>query len=426
MNDGIADTILPVADDREVVGSMKTPEEVQTMLALHQQGHTPHRIAQLMHCSRNTVTRYLAQGEWRSRQRPPRSLDGLDAWLTERFLQHDGNADVVRQQLLKEHDIDVSLRTVERAVQPLRQRLTAARQATVRYETKPGDQMQIDFGTKRIEIGHARQAVHVFVATLGYSRRQYLAAREDESQRSWFDGMEGAFRHFDGVPQTVLIDNAKALVSEPRREGRAPTFHPRLQAFARYWGFEPRACLPYRARTKGKDERSVGYIKRNALAGHTFASWGELDRHLVTWLDEVADVRIHGVTGATPLERFVDERACLTPLADRPSFGSPTELTRTVSRDCAIALDTNQYTVPWELVGQRVSVSVAETAVRVYHGAKLVACHARCRSRHQRIVDPVHVKGLRQPDRPVTVTPTDDTLVRPLDDYQRVIEETTL
>ena len=61
--------------------------------------------------------------------------------------------------------------------------------------------MQVDFGTKRIEIGHARQAVHVFVATLGYSRRQYLAARQDESQRSWFDGMEGVFRHFDGVPQ---------------------------------------------------------------------------------------------------------------------------------------------------------------------------------------------------------------------------------
>ena len=60
---------------------------------------------------------------------------------------------------------------------------------------------------------------------------------------------------------------------------------PRLQAFARYWGFEPRACQPYRARTKGKDERSVGYIKRNALAGYAFASWGELDRHLATWLD---------------------------------------------------------------------------------------------------------------------------------------------
>ena len=139
MNDGLPDTILPVADDKEVVGSMKTPKEVQTMLALHQQGHTPHRIAQSMHCNRNTVTRYLAQGEWRSRQRPPRSLDGLEPWLTELFLQHDGNADVVRQQLLKEHGIDVSLRTVERAVQPLRQRLTAARQVTVRFETKQGD-----------------------------------------------------------------------------------------------------------------------------------------------------------------------------------------------------------------------------------------------------------------------------------------------
>ena len=141
MSEELTDTFLPVADDREVVGSMKTQEEVHTMLALHRQGHSPHRIAQLMHCSRSTVTHYLSQGEWRTRRRPAKRLDGLEAWLTERFLPHDGNADVVRQQLAVEHDIDVSLRTVERAVQPLRQRLHAVRQATVRFETKPGDQM---------------------------------------------------------------------------------------------------------------------------------------------------------------------------------------------------------------------------------------------------------------------------------------------
>ena len=83
MSEELTNNILPVAHDREVVGSMKTQEEVDTMLALHRQGHSPHRIAQLMRCSRNTVTRYLSQGEWRTRRRSAKRLGGLDAWLTE-------------------------------------------------------------------------------------------------------------------------------------------------------------------------------------------------------------------------------------------------------------------------------------------------------------------------------------------------------
>ena len=93
----------------------------------------------------------------------------------------------------------------------------------MRFETKPGDQMQIDFGTKRVVIDDVCQSVHVFVAMLGCSRRPYADAHQDELQRAWFDGMEGAFRHLDGVPRTVLMDNAKALVSEPRCNGNLPS-----------------------------------------------------------------------------------------------------------------------------------------------------------------------------------------------------------
>jgi hypothetical protein len=147
----------------------------------------------------------------------------------------------------------------------------------------------------------------------------------------------------------VLIDNAKALVEHDDPVTREVRFNARLHAFARYWGFTPRACAPYRARTKGKDERGVGYVKKNAIAGRRFESWAEFEAHLDRWTREVADQREHGTTGVKPAERFADEEKALRPLAGRASFGQLRDLVRKVQADCAIDLDTNSYSVPWRL-----------------------------------------------------------------------------
>jgi hypothetical protein len=208
--------------------------------------------------------------------------------------------------------------------------------------------------------------VYLFVATLGYSRRPYVRAFRHERQSAWLDGIEGAFRHFGGVTAEVLVDNAKALVSCHDAATREVTFNGRFLAFARYWGVRPRACAPYRARTKGKDERGVGYVKRNAIAGHRFGSWAAMEAHLARWTREVADVRIHGTTGEAPLERFArDEAAALRPLSGRPPFRQVRELTRVVQADGCVELDTNRSSVPWRLIGARVTVRASEGEVVV-------------------------------------------------------------
>ena len=123
--------------------SMQTPEEVTAMLRLAQAGVGVKRIAVELGCSKNTVKRYLRAGGWIAYRKPERRsrLAGLQDWLAERFRQHRGNADVVRQDLLREHAIAVSLRTMERAVQPLRQTLRAEMVVTIRFETAPGEQL---------------------------------------------------------------------------------------------------------------------------------------------------------------------------------------------------------------------------------------------------------------------------------------------
>ena len=308
-----AHTIPREISNGEDVHAMKSEQDVRLMLHLKSQGSSTYEIARLLNCSRTTVRRYLRLGGWQPAKSRGSKLSGLERWLEECFERHAGNAEVIHQHLRQEWDLAVSLRTVQRAVRPLRRRLRASRVATVRFETAPGKQMQVDFGTRRVLIGGVLQQVHVLVATLGYSRRQFVAAYEHEMQAAWLDGMERAFQHFGGVPRTVLMDNPKALVSEPRRGDRAPVFQDRVLAFAAYWHFQPRACVPYRARTKGKVERSVGYVKNNALAGRTFAGWGELDRHLQSWLQNVADLRILKEFDESPATRFERERPTLTP-----------------------------------------------------------------------------------------------------------------
>jgi transposase len=404
---------------------MRTPDEVAAMLRLKKLGWGVRRIAREFGCSHMTVRRYLAAGEWRGyrRRRRSKQLDGLEGWIAERFRRHAGNADVVRQELAAERGVRVSLRTVERAVKELRRQLRAEAVATTRFETAPGEQMQIDFGERRVAIAGQSPRTYFFVATLGYSRRVHVRAFRSESQESWFEGLESAFCAFGGLTEEVLLDNARALVVHHDAGTREVQFNAKLLAFAKHWGFRPRACAPYRARTKGKDERGVGYIKRNAIAGREFASFAELEGHLVAWTREIADVRYHGTTGEPPMERFVrDEQRTLHPIEGIPSFGVLRELVRSVQSDCAVEVDTNAYSVPWRLIGERVRVEIAAGQLQVRHAGELVAEHAISHGRHERIVDPRHFAGVAGFSGPVR-RPAEEpasALLRPLAEYEAV------
>ena len=377
--------------------TMLAPQEVQRMLALQAQGWGAKRISKELGCSRNTVREYLRSGGWKPMDVSGRAsiLAPHLAWLEQRLRQHKGNADVVRQDLQRDFGIAVSLRTVQRAVAPMRVALRAQAVAHVRFETAPGLQLQVDFGSTHVQVGEELVRVFLFVATLGYSRRTYVLLSLHERQSAWLLGLEGAFRHFGGVTHEVLIDNAKALVEEHNRQTREVRLNDRFRSFCSYWGVTPRACAPYRAQTKGKDERGVGYVKRNAIAGHTFASLDALQAHLDRWVREVADVRVHGTTGEPPIERFErDERRALRPLPNKAPFLQVRELVRRVHTDACIELDTNRYSVPWKLIGEQVSVVVADREVQVLYAGQEVARHAQSPLRRSNVIERAHLAGI--------------------------------
>ena len=226
------------------------------------------------------------------------------------------------------------------------------------------------------------------------------------------------------------MDNPRALVVHHDAVSRSVQFNDKLIAFAKHWGFRPRACAPYRARTKGKTENGVGYVKKNAIAGHSFASWEAFEAHLAKWEREVANVRIHGTTGEAPIARFErDEAHRLRPLGGRPSFGLLRELTRVVGNDCAVEIDTNSYSVPWRLIGERVAVTVAAGEVRIRHGVREVAVHKQSEGRRLRIVDSTHLDGVAGRDGAVCraeiaappASSSAPSLLRPLAEYEAAI-----
>jgi len=415
---------------REAEVPMVEPETVRQIRALREFGWGKKRIAREVGVSVNTVARYLRLGAAAERQERPsaRRLDGEQRAAAVELLdtQAQGNAAVVAQ-LLAEQGVEASLRTVQRAVAAHRRARRAAEAATVRYETSPGHQMQIDFGEKRVRIGGVDVRVFLFVAVLSYSRRIFAKAFLSQRQDDWREGLLGAVRQFGGVTQTLLIDNAGALVVGRDVATQTARLHPAFAMYCRELGVAVRVCQPYRARTKGKTESGVGYVKRNAIAGREFESFAALEAHLATWCQQ-ADEREHGTTHEPPRQRFQrDEAAMLRPLPALPPPARERRLERRVATDCFVDVDTVRYSVPHQLVRERVEVLVAEHEVRVFHGAKVVAVHRRSSEPYSRVEDPAHFAGLWRTAREAAPAAQEaatgplEAMGRSLHDYEAIV-----
>jgi transposase len=186
----------------------------------------------------------------------------------------------------------------------------------VRFETAPGLQAQFDFAEVSLPWGKR----FALLVVLGYSRLLYVEFVARQSALTVMLGLERAFATFGGVPQEILFDQMKSVVVADHRPGGGRLLeNPEFLRFAAHWGFRIRACRPYRAKTKGKVERPVSYLRRNFLYGRTFLGDADLADQCARWLNEVANQRVHGTTREVPAVRFArDEQAVLQPLAARP------------------------------------------------------------------------------------------------------------
>jgi transposase len=381
----------PGVGGEELVVGKERWEELQRLKAA---GMTVSGVARATGLDRKTVRRCFRQVRWQGYRRAPgrESLIAPHrAWLFERAAQVGYSARILYQELCSQRGFEGGYGTVRDAVRPLRTEAAAALLTQRRFETEPGEQAQADWGESRVWFGAQLVKVHIFVMTLGYSRRGWAEGYEHERMESLLAAHEHAFEHFGGVTREILYDRMRTVVAGSV-EGRA-RWNPTFEAFARHWGFEPRACRPYRAQTKGKVESGVKYVKRNFLPGRVFRDLADFNEQLAAWQAEIADLRIHGTTHERPIERFAREANALTPLARRAGFLAAMPRSRVVAEDWLVSIDTNRYSVPWRLIGATVEVLRVGGNWQIRHRGELVAEHPVLPGRHALSVMPEHGPG---------------------------------
>lgn len=379
-----------------VEGWMLREDVVREVLARLTRGEPVKAIARELGIDKKTIKRWRQRGAWRPRAPRvyPKAINAYRPFLERRGPEVGWNGVVLLREL-RAQGFTGGYQQVQRALQPLRTTRQWAARATVRFETGPGEQAQVDFGQLLVWIADVATAVHFFVFTLGYSRRAVAYGYRNERLDTLLDGHERALRYFGGVPLSCLYDNPRTITLG-RAAGQV-LWHPRFEDFARYYGFTPRACWPYRARTKGKVESGVKYVKRNALAGRRFPSWAALEAWLEEWAVTVADVRVHGTTHERPIDRFA--REALTPLGSQPPYHFTTTRRRVVAADALVAIAAGRYSVPVRYVGQTVDVRETATHYTILAGDTCIAQHAKA-GRHAVVMEPAHYAGLLRPGAP--------------------------
>jgi transposase len=360
----------------------------------HIERRSKSEIARQLALDRKTVRGILHEATWQPYSRPERTdtlLAEHASYVQTRAPQVHYSARILFQELRQARGYRGSYETVKRFVRPLRAVEHAAERAAVRFETPPGQQSQIDWGQARIYFRSRPVALHVFILTLGYSRRSFHEPCLGETLSQFLDAHERAFDYFGGHTREHLYDRPRT-VCLPGGDGRI-IWNATFKQFADYWGFEPHLCRAYRAQTKGKVESGVKYFKGNFLPGRTFVDEQDLREQLGAWQHEIADVRIHGTTHERPADRFARERSQLIATAGQPAFRLEASHPRRVAEDYLVSFETNRYSVPFPLIGQTVEVTRRGGRLQITHRGHLVAEHEELSGKYQLRIRPEHGPG---------------------------------
>jgi transposase len=368
---------------------MLSKEDYIVIKALKKRGVYQKDIAIELDMHPKTVSRALKRDDPPEGQRKKRGskLDPYKETIDQLLGQGVWNAAVIFREI-EAQGYDGKTTILREYIKP--KRALRSGRATVRFETEPGRQLQSDWGEIITELAGEETKVHFIVNQLGYSRRFHFWCTDSQDAEHTYEGLIRSLEYLGGVPQEVLVDNQKAAVLE-HIIGRKPRFNERFTDLASLYGFVPRACKPYRARTKGKSERMVGYIKQHFFVRYrSFDNWEHLNQQAQQWLQTEADQRVHGTVKEVVAERFARELPELGPLPARRYDTSYRE-TRHVSWDGYIDVHGNRYSVPGELTGHTVAVWIGlDGTLRVYDGETLVAHHTLRNGREGWVTVPEH------------------------------------
>ncbi len=403
---------------------MKRSGTIHTIHELSAQGKSIHAIAREVGIARNTVRRYL-RGKPEAVPRPKRGsvLDPYKPQI-QRWMQEDHlyNCEVMLERL-REQGYQGNGTILRDYVRPFRPR-NVGHQPVMRYETKPGEQMQYDWGEVHYEKDGQDRKLYGFTAVLSYSRMRFITFVKRCDTPTMIRCMMEAFEYFDGLPKAALTDRMKSVFLE--MEDKVAKWNPLFADFMASLGVAPRVCKPYKPQTKGKVERSVGVIKKGFWPGVRFRDIDDLNEQAKAWCDRL-NQKVHRTTRQVPLDRWVEEN--LSPLPKDYAWERFGAEERRVSWDGFISYDGVLYGLPAQppVAGTVVLVRERHRTLRVYHQGQLIATLAKEPRSQEIIYHPEQFTGvqpapsIRRADQPLghqVEAPT--VAVRPLSEYDQL------
>lgn len=367
--------------------------DIIMILDLAREGLSVSAIARRTGLDRKTIRRHLARGlevpTYGPRAPRPTLLDPYRAYLRDRVAAFP---ELTGRRLLREIRERgytggyTAVTTFLREVRP-----DPDRGFERRFETPPGKQAQVDFAffkTVFTDEPEVERIVWLFSMVLGHSRMMWarFVARQDLA--TVLRCHVAAFEAFGGVPEQILYDRMKTAVLG-ETDGQGIAYNETLLHLARHSGFLPKACKPYRAKSKGKVERPFRYVREDFFLARSFRDLDDLNAQFRQWLDQVANVRLHATTNRVVIEHFAEEKPHLRPLPPVP-FNTVLGLERRVTRDGMVSVAGNLYSVPDSTRRRVVEVQTLAQEIRILEGDRLIAAHPVLEGRGQRRIASGH------------------------------------
>ena len=360
--------------------------------AAHQKGLSYSEIGRKYNIDRRTAKKYAkseSRPEYVLTDSKPSKLDPYKAQIA-LWLEEAPYSAIRIWEKVKEQGFEGGYTVVKQYVRGKKEQLNE--QATVRFETMPGLQAQVDwafFEDYKVRENDEEKKLYCFLMILGYSRMRYIEFVTDMSTDTLIRCHVNAFRYLNGYPEEILYDNMKQVVIKRLMKQEESTLNRQFEDFAGFYGFKPVLCRPYRGQTKGKIERTVRFVRDNFMVGIKYSSLDDLNGQALAWCNKV-NAKEHGTTGEIPFERIKKER--LNPLV-REYIIDKINLRR-VQKDCLISYGGNQYSVPAEYAGRDVAVVALGNTLAVYHEGKQVAVHRISCQKKDMVVNPIHYRRL--------------------------------
>ena len=360
-------------------------EEWMGIKGMKREGHSIREISRRTGRARNTVRKVLRHKAPKQKNRKQKIsiLDEYKAYLKKRY-RETGLSGV---RLLEEIELmgyRGSVDTVRRYLKTIDEAEFVSSKATVRFETAPGRQAQVDWaeiGQMPDESGLMKK-IYAFVMVLGFSRMTYVEFTRSMKLPVLIECHKRAFDYFGGYTEEILYDNM-AQVRLPSGKLNAE-----MLDFANHYGITVKTHEPYRPRTKGKVERSVLYVKDNFVKGREFEGFRDINSQGRWWLDNRANRRVHATTGKVPFELLREEG--LTPVASVPEYRRVESVQRKVNAEAYVLIGGSRYSVPPKMVGRKVTVRSGHTRVDVVADGAIVAEHCKAIKKGESVTDPLH------------------------------------